>query len=143
MSDRRPLASRDSKWAQRMAGWLAIHRVTPNHISQASVVFAALAGLCFWLSGGSVIPWLVLGALFVQARLLCNLFDGMVAIEGGLSASDGLFWNEAPDRYAEYTNLCRLLGSRGRRACPRVGRCVLFYSDGLYTRSRRRAGSAL
>jgi phosphatidylglycerophosphate synthase len=34
-------------------------------------------------------------------RLLCNLFDGMVAIEGGRKEADGPFWNEAPDRASD------------------------------------------
>ena len=33
----RPLASRQSGWARAIAGWLARHRVAPNHISVASV----------------------------------------------------------------------------------------------------------
>jgi phosphatidylglycerophosphate synthase len=34
-------------------------------------------------------------------RLICNLLDGMVAVEGGKKAKDGPFWNEAPDRIAD------------------------------------------
>ena len=44
---------------------------------------------------------LIAAALFIQLRLLCNLFDGMVAIEGGLASKDGPFWNEFPDRVAD------------------------------------------
>ena len=32
---------------------------------------------------------------------MCNLLDGLVAVEGGLRAKDGPFWNEAPDRAAD------------------------------------------
>ena len=45
--------------------------------------------------------FLVAAAAFCQARLLCNLFDGMVAIEAGKSAADGGFWNEFPDRVSD------------------------------------------
>lgn len=66
---------------------------------------AACAGACFWLAGGahsrSRIALLLAAALFCQFRLLCNLFDGMVAIEGGKQAPDGPFWNEFPDRIAD------------------------------------------
>lgn len=41
---------------------------------------------------------LILAAATAQARLVCNLIDGMVAVEGGQGAKDGPFWNEAPDR---------------------------------------------
>jgi phosphatidylglycerophosphate synthase len=43
----------------------------------------------------------VLAALGCQLRLVCNLLDGMVAIEGGRKAADGPFWNEAPDRASD------------------------------------------
>jgi phosphatidylglycerophosphate synthase len=43
----------------------------------------------------------IAAALFCQLRLLCNLFDGMVAVEGGKGEADGPFWNEFPDRVAD------------------------------------------
>lgn len=105
MAERRPIATRNSRWAAAAARSLARSRITPNMISQASVVFAALAGLAFWISArtGATASALLLitGALFCQLRLLCNLFDGMVAVEGGQAAPDGPFWNEAPDRFAD------------------------------------------
>src|SRR5262249_23546056 len=33
--------------------------------------------------------------------LVCNLIDGMVAIEGGLRSKAGELWNELPDRFAD------------------------------------------
>ncbi|QFY61799.1 CDP-alcohol phosphatidyltransferase family protein [Rhizobium grahamii] len=103
--DRRPLASRDTRWAQRIAQWLAKRSITPNQISQTSMLAAAIAGGAFALSGVSVgvqhTILLLLAAGFCQVRLLCNLFDGMVAVEGGKGAADGPFWNEFPDRVAD------------------------------------------
>lgn len=98
---RRPIASRDRNWAKRAASWLVEQNVTPNQISKGSVLFAVIAGGAFWLSGGTIALWLIVAALSVQGRLLCNLFDGMVAVEGGRAEPDGPFWNEAPDRYAD------------------------------------------
>ena len=40
-------------------------------------------------------------AAAVQARLVCNLLDGMVAIEGGKKSSVGALYNEFPDRIAD------------------------------------------
>jgi phosphatidylglycerophosphate synthase len=105
MEGRRPLKSRDTALARRTAAWLAARGVTPNAISQAAVAFAALGGAGFWASGVTE-GWaralcLLLGAAGCQLRLLCNLFDGMVAIEGGRKAPDGPFWNEAPDRASD------------------------------------------
>lgn len=66
---------------------------------------AACAGVAFWQAGQADgvarIVLLLAGALFCQFRLLCNLFDGMVAIEGGKQSPDGPFWNEFPDRVAD------------------------------------------
>ncbi|MGY5808305.1 CDP-alcohol phosphatidyltransferase family protein [Rhizobium sp. LEGMi198b] len=105
MGDRRPLASRNTRWAQGLARRMTNLSVTPNQISQASIVMAALAGGSFWLSGqgsgGVRALSLILAALFCQLRLLCNLLDGMVAVEGGKGAADGPFWNEFPDRVAD------------------------------------------
>ncbi|WP_404935289.1 CDP-alcohol phosphatidyltransferase family protein [Nitratireductor sp. L15S-10] len=103
--NRRPLASRDTGWAKAVARRLADTSITPNQISVASMGFAALAGLAFWQAGETDGPvrllLLVLAGLFVQCRLLCNLFDGMVAVEAGKGSPDGAFWNELPDRVAD------------------------------------------
>lgn len=104
-NDRRPLASRNTRWAQSAARWLAARSVTPNRISQASIACGLAAGAAFWLSGSGV-GWergalLLAAALFCQLRLLCNLLDGMVAVEGGKGEADGPFWNEVPDRITD------------------------------------------
>ncbi len=104
--DRRPLASRNTRWAQTLARRMTALSVTPNQISQASMLMAALAGVSFWLFGaagslGMRAVLLILAALFCQLRLLCNLLDGMVAVEGGKGEADGPFWNEFPDRVAD------------------------------------------
>jgi phosphatidylglycerophosphate synthase len=40
-------------------------------------------------------------AMFIQLRLLCNLLDGMVAIEGGLKSKSGEIYNDLPDRLTD------------------------------------------
>lgn len=102
--NRRPLTSRNSAWAARLASWAVAKGLTPNQISQASTAFAAAGFLLYWLSAnGGVLQFLCLffAAVTLQARLVCNLIDGMVAIEGGMCAKDGPFWNEAPDRASD------------------------------------------
>jgi phosphatidylglycerophosphate synthase len=37
----------------------------------------------------------------IQLRLLCNLLDGMVAIEGGRQTKSGEIFNDMPDRFAD------------------------------------------
>jgi phosphatidylglycerophosphate synthase len=103
--DRRPIATRNAGWAQAAARRLAASRVTPNQISIASMGAAALAGAAFWWAGYSMgiahAALLLLAAAFCQARLICNLLDGMVAMEGGKREPSGPFWNEFPDRIAD------------------------------------------
>lgn len=119
---RRPLKSRDTHWARAVASRLAALDLTPNRISKGAILFAAVAGAAFWLSdtteGIARIAFLLLAAAGCQLRLLCNLFDGMVAIEGGKSEPDGPFWNEATDRAAD---ILILVGAGLGAGAPALG----------------------
>jgi phosphatidylglycerophosphate synthase len=77
--------------------------VTPNQVSVASLVFAALAAFAFQRAGtsGPTPGWLVAAVAGIQLRLLCNLLDGLLAIEGGLKSKTGDLYNEIPDRAAD------------------------------------------
>ena len=98
--DRRPLKSRSHAWVQDLAQTLVAKGITPNRVSMFGVGFAVL-GFCFlwgagrWPAGGI---FLIPAAICVQGRLLCNLLDGMVAIEGGQKQKGGALFNELPDR---------------------------------------------
>jgi len=100
---RRPLKVRDANFAVSIAKWLSQRNITPNQISIASVFFAFLAALSFLAIPSSTGAGLsaVFAGLFIQMRLLCNLFDGMVAIEGGKSTPAGELFNDIPDRIAD------------------------------------------
>src|SRR5437667_425757 len=102
---RRPIKARDTKWASSIARWLAQVGLHPNTISLLSVVFAGLAGGCLALTSVSPTLWKIIlfvaAAACIQLRLLCNLFDGMVAVEGGLKSKSGEIYNELPDRIAD------------------------------------------
>ncbi len=101
---RRPLKSRDTRWAKALASALVRRRVTPNGISIAGMVFASIGAAALAATPCGCLPWiagLLLGVAGAQLRLLCNLLDGMVAVEGGLKGKAGDLFNEAPDRYAD------------------------------------------
>ena len=106
LDNRRPLRVRDAAFARRMARSLAEAKVAPDAISATSVAFAALGGALLMtagaLDGGLFRAALfVLAALCVQGRLLCNLLDGLVAVEHGRAGPAGPIWNELPDRIAD------------------------------------------
>ena len=102
---RRPIPSRRSQWAIATAGWLLRRGFRPNQISVLSSVFAGIAGLCLVLAATSTPVWrivlLLIAAACMPLRLLCNLFDGMLAVEGGLQSVVGELYNELPDRVSD------------------------------------------
>jgi phosphatidylglycerophosphate synthase len=103
---RRYLKTREKPWAQKMARWMGGTGITPNMISMASVLFAIAGAACFMTASyaccnwGATLLWLGAAAC-IQLRLLCNLLDGMVAIEGGKKSAVGGLYNEVPDRIAD------------------------------------------
>ncbi len=103
--NRRPLKAREWKIIQFGAKWLSKKNITPNQISIASVVFAALCALCLLsfpgLKGTGLWIFALLAAFFILCRALCNIFDGMVAIEGSKSTKSGELFNDMPDRAAD------------------------------------------
>lgn len=103
LAGRRPLKSRATAWAVHLSRFLARVGASPNGISVLSVVFAL--GACALLAGVglAVLPrlWLLAAAAGIQLRLVCNLMDGMVAIEGGKKSATGDLFNEVPDRIAD------------------------------------------
>jgi phosphatidylglycerophosphate synthase len=97
--NRRPLKTRSSRWAQRVAAYLASTAISPNQISLFSVVFALAGASALLVDNGA---WsLVFCAVCIQLRLACNLLDGMVALEGGKKSPVGALYNEIPDRVAD------------------------------------------
>lgn len=102
ITNRRQLRTRTRAWPPAVARALARAGVTPNEVSVASVVFAAAAGSALAAAGahtaGGAAWWLVAAAAGIQLRLLCNMLDGLLAIEGGLRTPTGDLYNEIPDR---------------------------------------------
>lgn len=97
-ASRRPIKARGNRLIQGLAAALARSPLTPNAISVLSIVCAAAgAAALLWCPAWGA--WLC--ALGIQLRLLCNLLDGMVAVEGGKSTPTGALYNEVPDRVAD------------------------------------------
>lgn len=104
--DRRPVKTRDAQWAVSAAAFLRHKGCTPNGISLFSIVCAAISALCFlwaWHLDNSLLQRgaLLVAAVGIQGRLICNLLDGMVAVEGGMRSPAGAVFNELPDRLSD------------------------------------------
>jgi phosphatidylglycerophosphate synthase len=102
---RRTLATRDARWARTLAACLAAWGVRPNSVSIAGSAFACVSATAFYISAGfspgARAAILLVAAACIQLRLLCNLLDGMLAVECGLKTPVGEIFNELPDRLAD------------------------------------------
>lgn len=104
-TDRRAIPQRTQGWAVRVADLLVKLRLTPNTISLISVGFGALAAVALLgvgaTEGATRVALLLLAALCIPLRLLCNMLDGMLAVERGMKSVTGEIFNELPDRIAD------------------------------------------
>src|SRR5580692_3084670 len=98
-ADRRPIRLRDARWAQVTASFLARFGVRPNQISCASMLASGAGAVSLYFFPQ---PWkAIICVLGVQLRLLCNLLDGMVAVEHLQQTPLGVLYNELPDRVSD------------------------------------------
>lgn len=102
---RRVIPQRQSSWAISLTRRMAAAGILPNQISILGLIFAVIAAGCLLLSGrtdgGLRVALLVIAAVAMPLRLLCNMLDGMLAVEAGLQGPDGLIYNEIPDRLSD------------------------------------------
>src|SRR5256884_4723644 len=100
--DRRPIATRNRKWAQASTAWLAAQNVSPNAISIAGMCACIVAGIALGVTSVADyrILWLI-AALGAQLRLTANMLDGMVALASGRASKVGELYNEIPDRVSD------------------------------------------
>lgn len=111
---RRPLKSRSNPLIQGLGKALASTGITPNQVSVLSI-FVSLAGsialvlIPSYPAGEFTARTLFfLGAVSIQFRLLCNVLDGLIAVEGGKKSPVGAIYNEVPDRIADVLTLAGL-----------------------------------
>ena len=102
---RRQLATRYAAWPRALSRGLAGAGVKPNAVSVAGVMIGVVASAAFVLApalhqSGQVAA-LIVAAAAIQLRLLCNLLDGLLAVEEGLKERTGDVYNDLPDRVAD------------------------------------------
>ncbi|MEZ5447381.1 MAG: CDP-alcohol phosphatidyltransferase family protein [Gammaproteobacteria bacterium] len=127
--NRRPIRARSLGWVNRAATLLAASGVTPNQISAFSVVVSLLVPLGLMLFGNDRWAGVLLAAAGIQLRLLCNLLDGMVAIEGAKKGALGDIYNEFPDRLSDTIILLGIAYSvHGLPAVHALGWAASFFA---------------
>jgi len=96
-TNRRPLKSRSTGWAAVASRAVLATGLSANQVSFLGIL---IAGLGAWaMVEAPTRPILfVAAAVAIQLRLLANMLDGMVAVEGGRGGPTGAIWNEFPDR---------------------------------------------
>lgn len=102
---RRPIKTRQARWAAALARAVASTGLTPNAISLLSVAVAGGTAAALLAAAGAQgatrAGLFVVAAGTVQLRLLCNLLDGLVAVEGGKGTPSGEVFNDLPDRASD------------------------------------------
>jgi phosphatidylglycerophosphate synthase len=96
-ADRRPLKSRSTGWAAKASHSVLATGLSANQISFLGVVIAAFGAWAMIEAPTRPILFIAV-AIAIQLRLLANMLDGMVAVEGGRGGPTGAIWNEFPDR---------------------------------------------
>lgn len=103
MENRRDVASRGKFIFHQITRKLIQIGLTPNMVSVASMVFAFIAAVGIYISSIEYyILGLILALIGIQLRLVCNLIDGLMAVEGGLSSPAGELYNDVPDRFSDW-----------------------------------------
>lgn len=97
--ERRPITSRSNALIQGAALELARLGVTANQVSVFSMAACLLVPLGLFVFSGWAAA--VLALTGVQLRLLANVLDGLIAVEGGKRSPVGVLYNEFPDRIAD------------------------------------------
>lgn len=99
-SDRRPLSTRNKSWVIRFTRDLLRTGITPNQVSLLSVAFG-IGGAASFLWSSEFPALFLAAAIAIQLRLLANMMDGLLAMEGGLATPNGALFNEVPDRFTD------------------------------------------
>ena len=103
--NRRVVAAREISAFHRLAKFLVRRGLSPNQVSVASAIFSIGGGLALGLSADAQLPLkitlFIAAILAIQLRLICNLIDGLMAVEGGLKTASGEIFNDVPDRVSD------------------------------------------
>lgn len=102
---RRPMGLREHGWLRSIARGAASLGLTPNAVSILGILFSIAGSVCLIASarvtGQLAVVLLLLVPVMVGLRGLCNLVDGLIAVEGGMRTKSGEVFNDFPDRISD------------------------------------------
>lgn len=103
--NRRPARLRQNEWVRAVSIRLIKAGIRPNQVSVAGVLASGISALCLILVPQSAaayqISFLLVAAVLISLRGLCNLCDGLMAVEGGMKSNSGEVFNDLPDRFSD------------------------------------------
>jgi phosphatidylglycerophosphate synthase len=102
---RRDVATRKITAFHMLAARLVRRGIKPNQVSVISALFGVMGGFAFYFAsereGALRVTLLLAGVVYIQLRLICNLIDGLMAVEGGMKTKSGELFNDVPDRVSD------------------------------------------
>ena len=102
---RRPIRARGARWVHALVDRLDRLGVSPNAVSVLSVVCSAAGAISIGVSAsvGPTTAALLLASapVWIGLRSLCNLLDGLIAVEKNRGRPSGIVFNEFPDRVSD------------------------------------------
>lgn len=96
-ANRRPLKSRGTRWAAAAARAALATGISANGMSMLGVLVSVIGAAALLLAPAEPLLFFAAAAC-IQLRLLANMLDGLVAVEGGRGSPTGAIYNELPDR---------------------------------------------
>lgn len=96
-ANRRPLKSRGTRWAAAAARAALATGISANGMSMLGVLVSVIGAAALLLAPAEPLLFFAAAAC-IQLRLLANMLDGLVAVEGGRGSPIGAIYNELPDR---------------------------------------------
>ena len=122
-TNRRPLKSRSTGWAAAASRAVLATGLSANQVSFLGIVISAL-GAWAMIDAPTRPILFVAAAIAIQLRLLANMLDGMVAVEGGRGGPTGAIWTEFPDRIED--SLFLIAAGDAAELPGRGGLCALL-----------------
>lgn len=96
---------RQNRWMVGASRRLNQWGVSPNQVSLSGIGISAVGAASIvssrWTSDSGAAALFLVAAVMLALRGVCNLLDGLIAIEGARATPAGPIFNDAPDRISD------------------------------------------